>query len=252
MKPRTCEMQRQLRYIGNRYYKGPPDGIFGAATKRAVAAFRADNGMKPRGVWNRAAAEAAEVQTKRIQRLLNGHGADIAVSGLCTDETVAAIKVFQRRKGIKPDGVAAGETLACLCEIPAHIAHKDEYLSAHFMKSEFMCSCGGRHCGKYPSGIDVRLIVALEALRSAVNRRFPLGCGYERAVTIREGLRCAVLNAERDGAENEPLTTGRAAVISAGGLTGAKVRRVCADIGVCAQKSEGGYTKIIIAGGENE
>jgi hypothetical protein len=110
--------------------------------------------------------------------------------------------------GLVPDGVAAGKTLALLHKAPEHIRGKEDYFSAHFAKSEFTCRCGAASCPRYPDKVDMRLIVALEALRSAVNKRYPLGFGYERAVTVREGYRCAALNEALGGGGAEPLTRG--------------------------------------------
>lgn len=237
--------QRRLRLTG--YYGGPADNMRGAQTRRAQLDFCAAQGLK--GLCKKRAARVQQEAVAHIQRLLNGHGADIAVCGEATEETVRALKVFQRRMGLAPDGVAAGKTLALLHTAPGHILRKDDYFSAHFAKSEFTCRCGAASCPRYPDKVDMRLIVALEALRSAVNKRYPLGLGYERAVTVREGYRCAALNEALGGGGAEPLTRGRAAVISVGGLCGAKVLRVCADLGLNAQAAADGYTKIVITGG---
>ena len=70
------------------------------------------------------AAPAADARTLRegnrgqdvgdLQRLLNGHGAQIKVDGIYGEQTEKAVTIFQRDKHLKVDGFAGPQTLKAL------------------------------------------------------------------------------------------------------------------------------------------
>jgi len=129
-------LQTALRKLG--YYTGPIDGSYGTSTSDAVRAFQILNGLTPvDGVAGKAtlaklyssdavpASDAAvDYDTARpgdrgelvveIQDCLIEMGYLEKITGVYDDATVEAVKAFQRKKGLTPDGVAGGRTLEVL------------------------------------------------------------------------------------------------------------------------------------------
>lgn len=129
-------MQATLYELG--YYDGSRDGIYGDTTQDAVRAFQISNKVTPvdgiagnktlsklySGSAVAAAAKKTEYTTLRagdrgdevvqMQDSLQQLGYLATVTGYYDDATVAAVKSFQSRNGLKVDGAAGQETLAVL------------------------------------------------------------------------------------------------------------------------------------------
>ncbi len=123
-------LQFLLRNQG--FFKGMPEGIFGAQTERAVKAFQRAKGLKPDGVVG------AQTWAKLCPRLKRGDRGDavralqamlpsgesgedaeasIAVDGIFGFATEQALRAYQKRLGIKVDGVAGAQTWAALLSL---------------------------------------------------------------------------------------------------------------------------------------
>jgi lytic murein transglycosylase len=124
----TLELQTLLNSLG--YDAGPPDGLFGSRTRVAVRGFQADQGLAADGfptlslldrVRTRAGItpEPARVPhgldragVRQLQRLLNrlGYSAG-AADGRIGDRTRAAIRSFERARGMEVRGRATDVVL---------------------------------------------------------------------------------------------------------------------------------------------
>lgn len=109
--------QRGLKHCGY-YYTGDIDGIVGALTRRAYVRFQRDKGLTVDGLYGTQTDTALINHVKNVQRLLNQHGANLVVDGLCGELTILAIKNFQRSKGLVVDGIAGVKTMAALNGTP--------------------------------------------------------------------------------------------------------------------------------------
>ena len=129
-------LQYTLYELG--YYDGGIDGEYGGTTADAVRAFQIQNGLKPvDGVAGSAtlarlysadaipaSAAAVDYDTIRpgdsgemvveLQDCLMQMGYLDEITGYYGDETVRAVKAFQRDNGLTPDGVAGSRTLVLL------------------------------------------------------------------------------------------------------------------------------------------
>ena len=130
------DLQRALKELG--YYTGAIDGSYGTSTSDAVRAFQIENHLTPvDGVAGKntlaklsapdvvhARDAAVDYDTARpgdrgelvveIQDCLVQLGLLDGITGVYDDATVAAVKSFQRKNGLTPDGVAGGRTLEVL------------------------------------------------------------------------------------------------------------------------------------------
>lgn len=129
-------MQATLYELG--YYDGSRDGVYGETTQDAVRAFQISNKITPvdgiagnktltklySGSAIAAAAKNTEYTTLRagdrgdavvqMQDNLQQLGYLASVTGYYDDATVAAVRSFQSRNGLKVDGAAGQDTLATL------------------------------------------------------------------------------------------------------------------------------------------
>lgn len=129
-------LQYTLYELG--YYDGERDGVYGATTEDAVRAFQIANKIKPvdgtagnktlQKLYSPTAIAASETspdyETIRpgdkgetvveLQECLKQAGYLAEITGVYDDDTVNAVKAFQRSVGINPDGVAGSKTLVRL------------------------------------------------------------------------------------------------------------------------------------------
>jgi len=137
--PIVEDIQRRLNELG--YMEEPEvDGkkgfttSFGPATKAAVRAFQAVNGLDVDGrlgqitfdllisdkalplMFNNSCDDGVfQAYTEKLQtRLIELGFLEGKVSGKFTDRTTVALKAFQEKNGLDPDGTAGPKTLAVL------------------------------------------------------------------------------------------------------------------------------------------
>lgn len=242
------QLQRNLKYFGQMYYKGPIDGIIGEATEGALRQFQSEHEIKASGVWDESTSYVSELLVKKLKKRLNAHGAYLVIDGIMDEASVEAVKVFQRRHSLNVTGIADKDTLRALEEIPDHLKADEEYLSAHFALSEFMCPCAMRFCSGYPYEISDKLVRLLERIRREVNAEFPLGGGYEHTIIIKEGPRCHEYAKRHEGIASKYLAGGHAAYIAAGGLAQEKLNETLLNIGAFIVHREFDKTLISVKG----
>ena len=128
---RIAALQIGLRAHG--FDAGPIDGVRGQLTTNALVSFQRQNGIRPTGQLGRATRRALGIRGRPLlgQREL-GPGAvgwDVAVlefrlrryglgapavDGRFTRSTAAALRRYQRRRGLDPDGIAGPHTYRAL------------------------------------------------------------------------------------------------------------------------------------------
>ncbi|MBE9039823.1 peptidoglycan-binding protein [Oscillatoriales cyanobacterium LEGE 11467] len=118
-------LQNTLNYIYGAQLE--VDGIFGAKTIATVKTFQSEYGLTIDGIvgqqtWNRLAEVISNPglpilrlgskgdKVEYLQDLLNYFGSQIASDGIFGTETEAAVKKFQRRYSLVPDGIVGNQT----------------------------------------------------------------------------------------------------------------------------------------------
>ncbi len=203
------------------YYTGKLDGIEGAQTKTATGKFQKGYGLTVDNIWGAKTDAKAAAVTKELQRLLNKHGAKLTVDGVLGRKTAAAIKTVQKKLGLTADGCAGQKTWAKLRGSSSGSSSSSGSTasggsSAHFKKSEFKCSCGGRYCNGYPAGnTSAKLLNILEKIRAY----------YGKPIQITSGQRCKTRNKQVGGASGSAHTKGKAADIYIAGVTNTRAGR---------------------------
>jgi peptidoglycan hydrolase-like protein with peptidoglycan-binding domain len=121
------EIQILLMIYG--YNPGKIDGVLGAGTRNAVARFQKDNNLNPsrfvdQQTWNtlmilkdKGFVEKNRLNVKLVQKLLKKAGFNPGkTDGLMGDNTINAVKDFQKSQGLKMDGKIGYQTLTKLSE----------------------------------------------------------------------------------------------------------------------------------------
>lgn len=126
-------LQRLLQEEG---YSLSADGIFGADTAQTLRHFQEDNGLAADGIagqntitalggrWDGASYAFIRLlkqgctgsDVERLQQLLNGEGASLAVDGVFGSKTRSAVRQYQEAHSLTVDGIAGKNTLAALGE----------------------------------------------------------------------------------------------------------------------------------------
>ena len=133
--PQIAGLQLALRQQG--LYKGAIDGIQGAQTRRAIRSFQRRHGLAVDGLAGPRTRAALGPRgrplfgSRVIRRGMRGY--DVAVlqfllrrhgfspgrlDGRFGRRTVRAVRRFQRRAGLKPDGIVGPSTTRRLCGLP--------------------------------------------------------------------------------------------------------------------------------------
>lgn len=97
-------LQYQLRYLG--YQPGPADGRLGSKTRSAIRAFQQHLGVPTNDRFDEQWVAALQRQVRqRLQRQLKQAGLYRGpVDGQASPQTSAAIRAFQRQRGLAPTG----------------------------------------------------------------------------------------------------------------------------------------------------
>lgn len=89
-----------------------PDNVWGPETEAKVKAFQSKHGLKADGIWGPASDKAGfppkpsgNANIKTVQTSLNAIGYKLVVDGISGPATRTALKDFQKRNGLKADGI---------------------------------------------------------------------------------------------------------------------------------------------------
>lgn len=104
-------LQQRLQELG--FYSGEIDGIFNSATEEAVKAFQEEEGLAADGVVGLATEEALDLDLQPLsidvvqlqQRLSELEFYQGTIDGVWNQETITAVKEFQKAEGLAEDGV---------------------------------------------------------------------------------------------------------------------------------------------------
>jgi hypothetical protein len=199
------QRQLNLKHCGY-YYVGKIDNDEGPLTRLAYGAFQEDQKLKIDKVYGPKTEEALVEWVKDIQRALIKAGFKLpkyGADGQVGDETIKAIKTFQKANGLKVDGIIGDYTFAKLEKYMEDLQDEDGKVdwgkSRYFKKKEFKCPCG--HCNGYPAEVKPKLLNLIEDAREHFNL----------PIHITSGLRCAYQNKLVGGIKNSKHQYGKAA-----------------------------------------
>ncbi len=178
------EIQRNLNTLA--FNCGSVDGIIGEKTKDAIKRYQRARGLVVDGIAGVNTKGMLESDIKNIQINLNTLGFHCgSVDGIIGEKTTAAIKAYQKDRGLVVDGIVGVNTSSSL---EKDLSQKgDEKIDwtkeKYFKKSEFKCNCKEKYCSGYPTEVDPTLLDMLNSIRE----KFGL-------VIITGGLRCIGYN----------------------------------------------------------
>ena len=198
--------QRQLNLKTYYFlYKDKIDGIEGNNTKEAYKKFQEKVGIKVDGIYGYNTNLNLLNVTKDIQQKLNNNGYNLVIDGIIGNNTINAIKDFQKKNNLVVDGIVGNNTYNLLSKNPWDNIK-------HFKKSEFTCKCG---CGL--NNIDINLVYILEKIRN----------NFNKPVIITSGCRCKKYNAFVGGVSNSKHLYGKAADFVVSGIPTYQVLNYC-------------------------
>lgn len=153
-------------------------------------------------------------EVKTLQKLLNQKGFNSGTAdGIFGVKTEAAVKDFQKAKGLAVDGIVGTKTWSALL-----VSGSSTPGTAHFKVSEFKCHNGAAVPVKYYDNLQ-RLMCLLEEIRTA--------CGNV-AIHIQSGYRTKEYNSNCSGASpRSQHLTASAADIKVKGMSPADVYKLC-------------------------
>ena len=113
-------LQKRLQELG--FYSGEIDGIFNIVTEEAVKTFQEEEGLAADGVVGLGTEEALDLDLQPLdidvvqlqQRLSELEFYQGSIDGVWNQETIAAVKEFQKAEGLAEDGVVGMTTLEAL------------------------------------------------------------------------------------------------------------------------------------------
>ncbi len=210
--------QRQLNlYYYGYYYTGKIDNIEGPLLKAAYGNFQKDHGLVVDRIYGPKTEKQLLESVKSMQTKLNDNGAKLTVDGLIGNKTIAAVKKFQKKKGLAADGIAGRKTLPLLYKSQA-----SEWSSIrYFKRDEFGCGCKGKCCSGFPAEPDMQLVRLLDNLRAY----------FGVPITITSGVRCTAYNRQVGGISGSMHLKGKAADIYVPGASKAKVKAKAYELG---------------------
>lgn len=207
LKSLVKNLQNNLKhYYG--YYSGKIDGIIGSGTVSAIKRFQKGHNLTQDGIYGSKSHSRLTTQIKKLQKIVG-----TTQDGIVGTKTISGIKAKQKSWGLTQDGIAGTKFWAKANGSGSSSSSSSTSSggsSAHFKKSEFKCSCGGKYCNGYPAGnTSAKLLNILEKIRSY----------YGKPITITSGQRCKTRNKQVGGVSNSAHTKGKAADIYIPGVT---------------------------------
>lgn len=227
------QKQWQLFFLG---YYGEDlrdiDGIWGPKSAAGTLAFQKDSfkdSIAHDGIYGVSTEGKSMELVDRIQDILKTVSPDLVDDGLAGPKTMAALKVFQRAKGLPQTGRVDETTWNLLMEetpVPEQpvpeadtgkvVVSKNETTTgtfwdsiAYFKRNEMRCKCGGRYCNGFPAEPQQLLMELADRARKH----------FGRPAHVVSGLRCQRWNQIQGGVANSQHTYGEAMDIRIDGVS---------------------------------
>ncbi len=209
------QKQLQLKHLG--YYTGKIDGLLGPKFKAATIKFQQVYNLTVDGSFGPKTEQKSIEVWKDIQTKLNSKGFNPGkIDGLVGNNTINALRQFQKSNGLTVDSSCGPLTLAKLNESVKSLSWDD---FKNFKREEFKCPCG--KCGGYPYEPNLKLVQVLQMIRDYFNA----------AVNITSGVRCQTFNDSLKGSvKNSPHLYGNAADFYVVGVDKSKVLAYCKEL----------------------
>lgn len=226
------QAQWQLLFLD--YYTGAADGIWGPKSKAATLQFQKEffqDTIAHDGKFGASTAAKTQEVVDRIQEILQTVVPDLKDDGLAGPKTVAALKAYQKAKGMAQTGRVDDATWdALILEIPRQeqaetpVPEQDTDVPdnnvgnktgtfwdgiVHFSRNEMRCKCGGRYCNGFPAEPQGLLMELADRARAY----------FGRPAHVVSGLRCSRWNAIQGGVANSQHMYGEAMDIRIDGVT---------------------------------
>ena len=222
------QAQWQLLFLD--YYTGAVDGIWGPKSKAATLQFQKEffqDTIAHDGKFGSSTTAKTQEVVDRIQEILQTVVPDLTDDGLAGPKTVAALKAYQKAKGLAQTGRVDDATWDTLMlEIPRQeqaetpVPEQDTgdgnitVVSfwpgiVHFKREEMRCKCGGRYCNGFPAEPQQLLMELADRAREY----------FGRPAHVVSGLRCSRWNAIQGGVANSQHMYGEAMDIYIEGVT---------------------------------
>lgn len=217
------QKQWQLLFLG--YYTGKIDGIWGSLSIAATRNLQQQSGIKVDGIFGPSTEDKSREIVDAIQDVLNLYVTPKLVNdGLAGVKTQAALKTYQKTKGLPQTGIVDGDTWDMLMEeSPWDEAQEAPSTSVststkgtfwveikYFTRKELGCKCGGKYCNGFPAEPQELLV------RIADGAREHFGAPAHNVSC----LRCHQHNINSGGVANSRHKTGKAMDIRIDGVTG--------------------------------
>lgn len=208
----TTQKKKQLKYL-NCY-----TSVF-TTYKQAIKNFQRTYGLVVDGLFGTNTEKKSVLVWKDIQSKLANKGySSGSIDGIVGNNTINAIKKFQKAKGLVADGIVGSKTLAKLNEISIYMTDEDWKNSTYFKKEEFECGCLGEYCEGYGAGISKQLITDMNKIRKH----------YGKPITITSGVRCQKYNNSLKGSvKNSKHIEGKACDFWFSGMNKQEVIEFC-------------------------
>ena len=222
------QAQWQLLFLD--YYTGAVDGIWGPKSKAATLQFQKEffqDTIAHDGKFGASTAAKTQEVVDRIQEILQTVVPDLTDDGLAGPKTVAALKAYQKAKGLAQTGRVDDATWdALMLEIPRQeqaetpVPEQDTGDGnitvfsfwpgiVHFKREEMRCKCGGRYCNGFPAEPQELLMELADRARAY----------FGRPAHVVSGLRCSRWNQIQGGVANSQHMYGEAMDIYIEGIT---------------------------------
>ena len=229
----TKQKQWQLYFLG--YYGSSLkdiDGIWGINSSNATQKFQDESGIKVDGIFGTSTTDKSREVIDAIQDVLAKYVSTRLVNdGLAGPATSAALKAYQKAKGIPQTGVVDGKTWDLLMEESPYddVASTPAVTPAaptvstttnkntgtwwdeieYFTRNELKCKCG-RYCDGFPAEPKEMLVKLADRARKHFGKpAHNVSC-----------LRCRQHNANSGGVANSQHMYGEAMDIRIDGVSG--------------------------------
>ena len=206
------QKQWQLYYLDfYDYHTFNIDGIWGAGSVTATAAFQRAFGLKDDGIFGPLTEAKTLEVIKGIQSAISAYGSQkLTIDGLAGPKTVETTKKYQLVVGLVADGIAGQLTRAKIAGTKVDKPAKDKDTPdktgtfwgsiKHFDRSEFACHCGGKYCNGFPVEMQEKLITVADRVRDH----------FGAPARVSSGVRCSRHNAAVGGVSNSRHLKGKA------------------------------------------